>query len=155
MFDKLFHDFDLISRHMASIKCPQGWVPVYNAPNSLAELKMFSVGSAPLFVSRDFSEHTIYDDPAGNWAFRAWHDATHLAIDANFDRAGELAVFRKQCEDMRNYWPPFLEWFEEHFAMMVNIIRCEIVGQFDYNETHGDYPQYQRKFTEAYLMGAH
>ncbi|HEY6019363.1 MAG TPA: hypothetical protein VIY48_05490 [Candidatus Paceibacterota bacterium] len=153
MFDKLFHDFDRVSRHMAAIKCPQGWRPTLHAPNTLAELKETVNDHGIIPVSRDFSEHTIYDDPAGNWAFRAWHDATHLAIDGEFDRAGELAVFREQCADMRDRWPAFIPWSEEHFAMMVNIIRCEIVGQFDYNETYGDYPQYQRKFTTDYLMG--
>jgi hypothetical protein len=155
MFDKLFHDFDMVSRHMASVQCPEGWVPISPAPNSLQELKGYWDAKGMLAVSRDYSTDTIYDDCAGNWAFRAWHDKTHLLLNADFDRKGELAVFRKQCADMRRYWPPFLPFSEEHFAMMVNIIRCEIVGQFDYNEATGLYPQYQRRFTEEYLSGGH
>lgn len=155
MFDRLFHDFDRVCRHMASVQCPEGWVAVPNAPNSLEELKKAWDGHGHMQVSRDNSTDTIYDDAAGNWAFRAWHDKTHLLLNAGFDRKGELAVFRKQCADMQRYWPPFIPFSEEHFAMMVNIIRCEIVGQFDYNETNGDYPQYQRQFAEAYLTGGH
>lgn len=155
MFNKLFHDFDAMSRHMASRLCPEGYEARWDAPNSYEALQASRIAAGHLIVARDNSENTIYDDPEGNWAFRAWHDKTHLRVGAGFDRSSELAVFRQQCEDMRNYWPGFIPYSHEHFAGMVNIIRCEIVGQFDYNETQGAYPQYQRKFTEAYLLGEH
>lgn len=43
-------------------------------------------------VSSEFCEGTIYRDPAGNHAFRAWHDSLHLARELDFTPESELKL---------------------------------------------------------------
>lgn len=150
MYQALFHDFDKIARAEAKRLCANGFDTSPNAPQSLKECAAHFNATGRIVVTDDNAPDTIYDDPMGNKCFRAWHDYTHVTNDFEFDRAGEYATFLKQCEDMRNY-----DMDPERLAGLVNVLRCEIIGQFDYNDHHGTFPQYQRAFTIDYLEGRH
>lgn len=148
MYTDLFKHFDAIARLESSRLCPTGYDVGRDAPQSLGECKAYFDRHGRILVSDDNSCDTIYNDPQGNKCFRAWHDWTHIHYGFEFDRVGEYATFRKQCEDMRNY-----DIEPERLAGLVNVLRCEIVGQFDYRQANGLYPQYQRAFTIDYLEG--
>jgi hypothetical protein len=53
---------------------------------------------APLPVSDEHTERTVYGDAAGNLAFRFWHDATHLRLGHGFDLDGEIEVARAHLD---------------------------------------------------------
>jgi hypothetical protein len=53
---------------------------------------------APLPVSDEHIESTIYGDGDGNLAFRFWHDVTHLRLGHGFDLDGEIEVARAQLD---------------------------------------------------------
>ena len=71
----------------AAIHVPQGYVGVSNLDvSTLKEITaLWSNGKVPFQVSSDYCDRTIYDrcakyqGTAVNIAFRAWHDATHIA----------------------------------------------------------------------------
>ncbi len=73
-----------------------GWHPASIASNNLdslrAEFQACHVSGLPLRVLRDFSDVTIYDCPATNWAFRYMHDTRHVWLSADFSAEAELAV---------------------------------------------------------------
>lgn len=98
--------------------------PVFNvsdrAPSTFADIMR---QGDPLTVWSGASDGTIYADPAVNWAFRAWHDATHIAGRYDFTLAGETAT----CEAQ---------------------IRAEIVGQAQYAAAHGHFPVDQAAFVQ-------
>lgn len=150
MYVELFKQFDAISRIEASRVCPVGFDAVPLAPQTLLECTDYYRRTGRLVISEDNSNDTIYNDPSGNKAFRAWHDWTHVHYQYEFDRAGEYATFLKQCEDMRSH-----DIEPERLAGLVNVLRCEIVGQFDYKQANGAFPQYQRAFTIDYVEGRH
>lgn len=71
--------------------------PTYNAPDNIDRLmvhaKVQGISKArPLPVWSGASENTIYPSPRGNYAFRAWHDLTHIKLAAGFDEEGERRV---------------------------------------------------------------
>ena len=53
---------------------------------------------APLPVSDEHMERTIYVDGVGNLAFRFWHDITHLRLGEGFDLDGEIEVSRAHLD---------------------------------------------------------
>jgi hypothetical protein len=53
---------------------------------------------APLPVSDEHMERTIYVDDFGNLAFRFWHDITHLRLGHGFDLDGEFEVSRAHLD---------------------------------------------------------
>ena len=73
-----------------------GWRPACLAPSGLdalvEEFRACHGSGLPLRVLRDFSEETIYDRPATNWAFRYVHDTRHVWLSADFSTEAELAV---------------------------------------------------------------
>jgi hypothetical protein len=69
-----------------------------NAPATIAEL--VSAATSRLVVFSEFSENTVYGDPAMNRAQRAWHDGIHLRLGAGFDPVSELRVARQQAHEM-------------------------------------------------------
>ncbi len=72
------------------------------APTTPAQLGGYGVLCARMPVWAGASAGTIHGDPATNWAFRAWHDATHVATGLGFDVAAEVEMGRIQaCEVAR------------------------------------------------------
>jgi hypothetical protein len=73
-----------------------GWRPAPRAPSDLEELqsefRSCHITGLPLRVLRGFSENTIFDSPATNWAMRFVHDTRHVWLGANFSTEDELAV---------------------------------------------------------------
>jgi hypothetical protein len=75
---------------------PRGWHAADHAPASVADLHACAAGSG-LVVWAGASDGTIFGAPAVNHAFRAWHDALHLATGAGFDPTAEVWLGRVQA----------------------------------------------------------
>lgn len=111
------------------------------APATFAEIMR---QGDPLTVWSGASDGTIYDDPAVNWAFRAWHDATHIAGQYNFTLAGEIATCEAQLIKLRETFPRFPARWE-------TILRAEIIGQAQYAARFGSFPTDQAAFIREAL----
>ena len=93
-----------------------------------------------LVVWSGASDSTIYGDRAINWAFRAWHDSLHLALNADFSMQGEKLVALEQCRLIGS-------------DAMAKIIMGEVVGQVEYLNKYGHFPTDQFVFMRNYLKG--
>lgn len=150
MYADLFKHFETIAKEQAKRVAPQGFDVAHNAPQTLADCRKYFDANGTLCVSKDNDADTIYESADGNQCFRAWHDTIHLKLNAEFDRVGEYAVFLEQSKDIRAACDD-----PERVAALINVLRCEILGQFDYKQANGTFPQYQRAFTIDYLEGRH
>ena len=106
-----------------------------HAPASFSELRQCE----RMVVWAGASERTIYRDPRVNWAFRAWHDAAHLAIDAPFTLAGERAACEYQIAELLRAFPCAP-------ASAVHLIRREVIGQAEHFAATGQFPADQIAF---------
>ena len=117
--------------------------PTYNAPNTFDALCVrYAVSgiseTRPLPVWSGACENTIYTSPEGNYAFRAWHDLTHLRLGADFSRDGEFAA----------------AWQHQREAYLAGLSRAarqllwiDTWGQFEYGLTHdGAFVENQLEF---------
>lgn len=110
------------------------------APETFQELKASKTGS--LIVYDGASENTVYGDPKVNHAFRAWHDALHLSLNADFTSEGEYRVGIEQARLIDS-------------DIMARIILAEVNGQVEYFERHGCFPANQLQFTLNYVNIKH
>ena len=148
-------------------------VAVDNAPESLAELnrwlqyspKYFDEGRfEPLFRGNCYREvgsdlvaripvwngasgRTIYSSAEVNYAYRAFHDHTHLRLQADVNLDDEFQVSCEQTRIARAWGLPDIEvralWADSH-------------GQNAYYKRHGKFVEDQRAFVLAYLaVGDH
>ena len=106
--------------------------PTYNAPNTFGALSVRYATSGisearPLPVWSGACENTIYLSPEGNYAFRAWHDLTHLRLGAGFDRDGEWAAARQHQREA------YLAGLSRAARQLLWI---DTWGQFEYGITH-------------------
>lgn len=133
---------------MANRVCPAGYDVSDDAPASLTELQDRVARTGRINVDRANSDRTIFGDPEHNWAFRAWHDWTHLAISAPFTLDGELAVAHRQIQDMHLAYGHGKQ--AQEFA---RLIMSEVYGQALYFRNHGKFPEDQIAFTHDWLRG--
>lgn len=81
---------------LAAAELGFSWEPTSHAPSGLTELQAefhtcHKTGQ-PLRVLKDFSDKTVFDCPATNWAMRYWHDTRHVWLGADFSTEAELSV---------------------------------------------------------------
>lgn len=73
-----------------------GWRRAERGPANLEELQTeFQACHAtglPLRVLRGFSDNTVFDSPATNWAMRYVHDTRHVWLSADFSTEEEMMV---------------------------------------------------------------
>lgn len=148
MYARLFSKFEEIARAECARHCPEGFDVMDEGPQTFPTLCSHFEQNGKIGVTRDESPDTIFDTPEGKHAFMAWHDRMHVKLGAQFNRDGELAVFHEQAAQIRRH-----DMDPAMLAAMINILRCEVVSQFDYKVANGEYPQYQRDFTADYLDG--
>jgi hypothetical protein len=113
---------------------------VERAPASLRELRL-RMNPSPWMVvpvSGANSDGTVWSNRSGNYRFRAWHDAEHLAIGAEFDVRGELDVAAASIARVR----------DSVSAGAVRLLSIEVVGQVMYRARQGAFPTDQVAFTE-------
>jgi hypothetical protein len=103
------------------------------APN--CERDLWTMGS--MVVWSGASDRTVFGDPAVNWAFRAVHDAMHLATGLGFSPAEEIEMGRRQAST-----------FDGGVA---DIVFLETAGQAEYFLRTGKFVEDQVAWTLARL----
>lgn len=156
----LFPRWNVAVMHIAGIVCPRGYDvrPVRirtdqglnvagpeRAPETLQEQKAWVRRYGRVCVDGRHSLMTIYGDPEVNYAFRAWHEATHVRLDAPFTLAGERRVCAAQQADVAKLYG------KREAHMFAHILYCEIIEQAEEFERTGRFPHDQRAFTLARL----
>lgn len=128
---------------MANRTNPTGWdiVSEEDAPGSLDDLIAYVKRTGGIDVSGAHSEETIYGCPEHNAAFRAWHDAVHYAIKAEFNLAGEAAVAFVQIAQLYNRYGG-----GENVVKWAAYILSEVIGQAMHTLKTGDFPTDQVTF---------
>lgn len=107
------------------------------APGTYEALRAQSNGLMVVWAGA--SDGTIYGDRRVNWAFRAWHDSLHLALNADFTLTGELLVAKEQARILG--------------GQLGEIILAEVEGQAGYYAANGYFPEDQVTFMRDYLAG--
>lgn len=92
----------------------------------------------PLPINGISDDKNIFGSAEGNIAFRAWHDAVHLAIHEGFSKAGEYAVAAEQASQLRALG------VEES---TIEAIWLDIVAQVEYYQVHKAFVDDQLAFT--------
>ena len=129
---------------MARHCMPEGWDVSDDAPETFDALQAYVAEHDRICVSSLNSERTIFGYPETNWAFRAWHDWTHIARGLPFTLAGETETCRVQrvhFESQYRDWHPWTRGF------IGAILECEVVEQARFKEETGAFPEDQRAFT--------
>lgn len=142
-FENLFSQFSQMTREIAK---PIGYRVADFAPDT--DMPMFAqakLGSG-LVIWSGGSETSIFDCPSDNWAFRAWHDSTHLVGNAGFLCENEDFVCQLQKAAMFARFGA--NRMTEQFARLID---CEISGQCGYFEKTGQFVENQKAFTIDYL----
>ena len=88
------------------------------------------------------SDRTIWSSPAANWRFRAWHDAQHLELRAEFDPAGERTVARLALRRTLGTYCRRILW-------------AEVWGQIEHFQRFGVFPTDQSAFVRACFVLGH
>jgi len=96
-----------------------------------------------LVVDSSNSEHTIFESPEDNHAFRAFHDFYHLTLDADFSVNGERKVTARQLRDARSAGL-------SHNAMTLYTAELR---QYEHYFKHGRFPLNQRLFAFRWFVG--
>jgi hypothetical protein len=131
---------------IANRLCPTGYDVSPDAPTSLEALTAHIQATGRIVVSSENSDATIYGDPEHNFAFRAFHDWCHWRYQLPFTLDGEREVCKRQQEIVRQVFGPGTA--TERFCAL---IECEVVGQAEYFEAYGHFPEDQRAFAEQWL----
>lgn len=131
--------------HLADIMNPRGYAVSADAPETFDALAAYAREHGRIAVSSEFSDGTIFGDPEVNYAFRAWHDACHLAGGFAFTLDGEAAACAMQCAQLVALYG------QERSATWRAILRAEVNGQAEYVANWGEFPADQFRFDAAYL----
>lgn len=130
---------ELAPRHVARPS-----VPLFDAATPHERLAQLQTPSG-LLVWDGASDATIYADARVNHAFRAWHDACHIAAGVGFTLSAERAACEAQLRSLLLAYPRA----PRHW---VQLIRAEIIGQAEHFATHGTFPVDQFAFVKGYTQ---
>lgn len=140
--------FNVAVNHIAGQLFPCGFDVIDDAPDTLESLTDYIERTGRIAVWSGASDRTVFSDPETNYAFRAWHDFHHWRHQLSFDAYGERVVLEHQVADIRTLYG--------HGAdadRMVEILEAEVLGQLMHEAEHGDFPEDQRAFAQAWLDG--
>jgi len=140
------HDLAALAFKMARRALPRGWYGTRAAPADWPALQAAGarISGAPLPVFDGACDRTIWGSPAANIAFRAWHDAVHLALGADFSREGEVRVAQEQVAQARAAGAS---------PGVLDALWADTFGQVEYFARHGMFPADQITFVRACLAG--
>ena len=107
------------------------------------------------------SDSTIFDSDEQNFRARAVHDYIHLITYNDFTPDGERATCEHQVRWMESAWAArayvshaLPERTIHDLSDAIAVVRAEVAGQVEYNETHGGaFPEDQLQFALDYLNG--
>jgi hypothetical protein len=103
--------------------------------------------SAPLPVSAEHTQRTIYGDDEGILAFRYWHDVTHLRLGRGFDLDGEIEVANTHLDVLNaaGFKPGSLEF---------ELLHADTLGQTLCGAATGGFPADQICFARLSLTSS-
>lgn len=87
---------DALADAMRRARVPR-WRAADVAPETVADLLASYRATGEIVVSAANSERTIWREPAGNFAFRAWHDFCHVRSLRGFTAGEEIELGEWQC----------------------------------------------------------
>jgi hypothetical protein len=88
-----------------------------------------------------------------NYAFRAWHDYTHLTEGHDFSREGEQAVALSHLRVVASHAADIIDRLgAAGYLAVLRIIVAETEGQQEYYARHGDFPVDQDRFTRTCVI---
>jgi hypothetical protein len=107
------------------------------------------------------SDKTIFTSDEQNFRARAVHDFIHLITNNDFTPEGERATCEHQVRWMQSAWAArayvshaLPERTIHDLSDAIAVVRAEVAGQVEYNETHGGaFPEDQLQFALDYLNG--
>ncbi|WCD56144.1 hypothetical protein [Caulobacter phage KSC] len=134
---------------MANLANPKGWDVSDLAPSSLNGLTLHVRQAGRVVVWSGASDNTIFGDPEHNYAFRAWHDAMHYALQLDFSIAGEAGVAFAQCSDLLDKYG-----LDDETTEFCAIILAEIIGSAHWFQLMGEFPADQVKYFNS-VIGAY
>jgi hypothetical protein len=91
---------DALRDAMRSARVPK-WEARDDAPGTVADLIRCYREKGRIIVSALNSDETVWRDPQGNFAFRAWHDWAHIRSGFGFTAAEEISLGYWQCGHAR------------------------------------------------------
>lgn len=145
-YEPINQAFNVAVLRMAGLIFPKGFDIGPDAPQSLEALREHAKKTGRMLVYNWASDDTIFGDPEVNWAFRAWHDWTHLQVNGAFDIPGEISVATRQIEDLTKVYGHGKQ--TDEFS---KLIWAEVMGQVFYAGHHnGAFPNDQRAFYAAF-----
>jgi len=118
-----------------------------DAPNTLEAVTRAWQTTGPVPVWNGGSGRTVYGSPLHNYAFRAWHDSTHVRLQTPFSPAGEKTTALAQvrmllsCTDLGT---------PGDRVRAARLVYEDIVAQVEHCERYGDFPVDQLGFQRAY-----
>ena len=114
------------------------------APQTFAAVRRSANETDRIVVWSGEAQHSIYGDATVNYAFRAWHDACHLAADIPFTIAGEEAAVAAQCAALRARWSGCPQrWLD--------LIACDVLAVVYTLHATGEYLADQRSAVQAIM----
>lgn len=126
---------------------PLGFEARAIAPATFAQVMECERSHGRVIVWEGASDGTIYSDPKVNHAFRAWHDACHIAGEHGFTLDGERATCERQIASLRIHFPRAPIFID-------TLLRAEVIGQAEHFARTGEFPADQAAFIADYLRGA-
>jgi hypothetical protein len=116
-----------------------GWKLSSDAPSEFTALRRAFIRSRltgqPLPVSDAHSAETIFG-PSANYAFRFWHDVTHVRLNCGFDLDGEIEVATAHLDVLQAFgWGPGT--LEHH------LLHADTLGQVLCSVATGTFPDDQ------------
>lgn len=114
-----------------------------NAPDTYKALmrwwKKNNYSYSGIPIRTDGCENSIYGSPAGNRAFRAWHDKLHLEFGLDFSLRDELVVSDLQVRQARQ-----LGFSEMGLLMLTYDTKGQVLWYYE----HGEYIKNQAGYVE-------
>lgn len=145
MIRPLDADFNRVILELAPVHVASARVPVFTAATSPRYTREL-LRADGLLVWDGASERTIYADARVNFAFRAWHDACHIAGDLGFTLEGERGACEMQKRQLVAAYPRApRRWLA--------LLDAEIIGQLEELERTGAFPLDQAGFVARALEG--
>lgn len=135
------------AKHLSD-SLPFGYIESDDAPNTYEELwneyKHCNATRQPFRVYSGASDNTIYTSREGNWAFRFWHDVTHIHTQSAFDLVGEARVASVTCDEIAKVFGKT--------SVEYKLFALDTIGQSAYNHAHGKFPDNQLEFVRKMLI---
>lgn len=145
-FEGLSQKLNVCVLTMAAKLFPCGFDVGPDAPSSLQAIKDHVEKTGRMKVSDEFGDTSIYGDKEVNCAFRAWHDFHHLRGNHEFTPEGEYQVAVAQCKDISKVYG-----YTAQAREFMSYIKADVVGQVEYFERYGEFPQDQKAFVLAWM----